>query len=44
MQAGDVVTTFADTSELRDEFAFMPSTELKNGVKSFIDWYTKYHA
>ena len=43
MQAGDVVSTFAETKELRDEFGFSPSTSLKEGVGSFVKWYTNYH-
>lgn len=43
MQAGDVVATFAETSNLRDEFGFSPSTSLQKGVGEFIDWYINYH-
>lgn len=43
MQAGDVVTTFAETSELRDEFGFTPATPLREGVGKFIDWYVSYN-
>ena len=43
MQAGDVVATFAETKELREEFDFSPSTSLQSGVGKFVDWYTNYH-
>ncbi len=43
MQAGDVVTTFAETSELRDEFGFAPSTPLQMGVDKFVGWYLDYY-
>lgn len=43
MQAGDVVATFAETRELRDEFGFAPSTSLQDGVGKFVDWYLSYH-
>lgn len=43
MQAGDVVATFAETSLLREEFGFVPSTSLQRGVGAFIDWYLTYH-
>ncbi|OGX44375.1 MAG: protein CapI [Omnitrophica WOR_2 bacterium RIFCSPLOWO2_12_FULL_51_8] len=43
MQAGDVVTTFAETSKLRDEFGFTPSTSLQKGVGEFVKWYINYH-
>lgn len=43
MQAGDVVSTFAETSELRKEFGFSPSTPLQNGVGKFVDWFVSYY-
>lgn len=43
MQAGDVVATFAETSELREAFGFTPSTPLHVGVGKFVDWYVEYH-
>lgn len=43
MQAGDVVATFADISDLRDAVGFAPSTPLQVGVKKFVDWYVEYH-
>lgn len=43
MQAGDVVSTFAETSELRKEFGFAPCTTLQKGVGEFVDWYVNYH-
>lgn len=43
MQEGDVVATFAETKELRDEFSFSPSTSLQNGVGEFVNWYINYH-
>lgn len=43
MQAGDVIKTFAETRELRDEFGFSPSTPLNEGVNNFVDWYVRYH-
>jgi UDP-glucuronate 4-epimerase len=43
MQAGDMVATFAETSLLRNEFNFVPSTSLQQGIGEFIDWYLTYH-
>jgi len=43
LQAGDVVTTFADTSELNKAIGYKPSTPLKEGVKKFVDWYRAYY-
>lgn len=42
MQAGDVLTTYADTSELRQDFEFSPSTSLQSGMEKFVDWYISY--
>jgi UDP-glucuronate 4-epimerase len=43
IQPGDVVATFAETSLLRDEFGFAPSTPLQQGLGAFIEWYLTYH-
>lgn len=42
MQAGDVPVTFADTSALEEDFGFKPKTELRDGLKSFAQWYKRY--
>ena len=43
MQDGDVVETWADTTELNTEFYFNPEVSVRDGVKSFIEWYKKYY-
>lgn len=43
MQAGDVVATFAETSDLRKTFGFEPSTSLTAGIEKFISWYIEYY-
>jgi UDP-glucuronate 4-epimerase len=43
LQAGDVVSTFADTSELNRAVGYKPSTKLEDGVKAFVDWYRGYY-
>ena len=43
MQAGDVVATFAETSDLRDAVGFAPSTPLKAGIEKFVAWYVDYY-
>ncbi len=43
MQAGDVPITFADTSALERDFGFKPSTSLREGLRSFAEWYAKYY-
>jgi UDP-glucuronate 4-epimerase len=43
MQLGDVPTTSADTSELREWVGFQPDTPVADGVQKFADWYLAYH-
>ena len=43
MQDGDVVETWADTSDITTEFNFNPKVSVKEGVKNFIKWYKSYY-
>ncbi|MBR3611441.1 MAG: NAD-dependent epimerase/dehydratase family protein [Oscillospiraceae bacterium] len=43
MQAGDVPVTYADVSELEEDFGFRPSTSLEEGLGKFADWYKNYY-
>lgn len=43
MQDGDVPMTYADTSGLENAVGFKPDTDLKEGIQSFVDWYSSYH-
>jgi len=43
MQAGDVVATFAETSDFREAFEFSPSTLLQDGIGKFVDWHLEYY-
>lgn len=43
MQAGDVPITYADTSALEKDFGFKPSTNLRDGLRSFAKWYKEYY-
>ena len=43
MQAGDVKTTFADTSALESWVGFKPNTSLKTGIQRFATWYLDYY-
>ena len=42
MQDGDVPATWADASLLKKLTNYQPSTNIKDGVKSFVEWYTGY--
>ncbi|MDR1610428.1 MAG: NAD-dependent epimerase [Candidatus Symbiothrix sp.] len=42
MQKGDVYQTYADTSKLEKLTAYKPQVNLKDGIKSFIEWRKKF--
>ena len=43
MQPGDVMKTYADISDIKNDFNFLPITSIKEGIPKFIDWYKLYH-
>ena len=43
MQKGDVKETYADTSELEQDFGFKPKTSLREGLRNFAIWYKEYY-
>ncbi|WP_417242862.1 NAD-dependent epimerase/dehydratase family protein [Celeribacter sp.] len=43
MQAGDVPATWADASLLTSLTGYAPETDVKDGVKAFVDWYRDYY-
>jgi len=43
MQLGDVQSTLADNSYLRDLTGFSPKTDVDEGIRNFIDWYKDYY-
>lgn len=43
MQPGDVPVTYADTTPLEQDFGFKPSTPLRQGLRSFAEWYARYY-
>ena len=43
IQKGDVLETFADTSELKKWINFSPKTHIEKGLDEFIKWYKNYH-
>jgi UDP-glucuronate 4-epimerase len=42
-QAGDVVATHADVSELASNLAYEPKTTLEEGMSKFVSWYKSYY-
>ena len=43
MQAGDVPITYADTAPLERDFGFKPATPLRNGLRTFAEWYKDFY-
>ena len=43
MQPGDVQATYADITTLENDFGYRPQTELRDGIKAFVDWYRSYY-
>lgn len=44
MQMGDVYQTWADCADLIKDFNYKPSTELINGIESFVKWYKNFYS
>lgn len=44
MQPGDVEATWADVSELKRDFDYQPTTDLRTGLEKFVSWYRDYYA
>jgi UDP-glucuronate 4-epimerase len=42
MQPGDVVTTYADVSDLMRDTGFQPTTTIDTGLAKFVHWYRWY--
>ncbi len=43
MQAGDVVSTYADTNDLIKDFDYKPDTKLADGIEQFVVWYREFY-
>ncbi|MCL1886460.1 MAG: NAD-dependent epimerase [Betaproteobacteria bacterium] len=43
LQPGDMPDTYADVSDLEQEFGYKPHTPVKEGVRRFVEWYRHYH-
>jgi UDP-glucuronate 4-epimerase len=39
MQQGDVLRTFADITDLFNDYGYKPSTKIKVGIENFINWF-----
>ena len=43
LQPGDVKATTADITNIQSQLGYAPSTNIKTGVKNFVDWYREYY-
>ena len=43
MQPGDVPVTYADTTALERDFGFKPRTSLRDGLRTFSEWYKVFY-
>lgn len=43
MQAGDVVSTWADTEALEARTGFRPQVKVEQGVERFVEWYREFY-
>lgn len=43
MQPGDVPASWADVSDLEQDFDFYPKTPIHEGVAKFVNWYKRYY-
>ena len=43
MQPGDVQHTSSNSSLIKDWIGIVPKTSLKDGIKTFVDWYREFY-
>ena len=43
IQNADVISTYADTSDLIKDFEYKPDTSLEKGITEFIKWYKEFY-
>ena len=43
LQPGDVPDTYADVTDLSEEFGYKPNTSVRDGVEKFVLWYRKFY-
>jgi UDP-glucuronate 4-epimerase len=43
MQQGDVRSTLSNCELLRALTGFVPTTDISEGIKEFVDWYLEYY-
>jgi len=43
LQPGDVPDTYADVTDLVNDFGYKPETSLETGIKNFVEWYKNFY-
>ena len=43
LEPGDVPASHADVHDLITDFQYAPETDLRTGVKRFLEWYIEYY-
>lgn len=43
MQPGDVEKTYADVTDLMEDFGFKPETSIETGIGRFVEWFKDYY-
>ena len=43
LQAGDVIATYADVTDLEVDVDYAPSTNIDEGIKNFAEWFKDYY-
>jgi len=43
IQLGDVPDTYADVTDLVEQFGYKPATTVEEGVKCFVEWFKRYY-
>jgi len=43
MQPGDVIATYADISDLKEDMNYEPHTSIEEGIEKFIQWYMEFY-
>lgn len=43
MQPGDVYQTYADVTDLMEDFDFKPNTSVEEGLSKFVEWFKEYY-
>jgi UDP-glucuronate 4-epimerase len=43
MQPGDVETTYADVTELARDHGYAPTTDIREGVRRYVEWFRRHH-